>query len=172
MDCPLWAPAVPIGRVGAGVVLSGVGPLVGARVLLTVSPILTVKIHYESPQSSIAWYAEVQKSRQTSGGLGDVQARWVIRMMTMSSLGSEYQEVPRPPSQPYRPGTAAMSSRLVTTETPNPQPWLSKKPEISPDTAFCSGVSWSVVMVSTESLDRTRSPPCLPWESIIWPKAR
>src|SRR5437867_5552576 len=28
------------------------------------------------PQSSIAWYTEVQKSRQTSGGTGEVQARW------------------------------------------------------------------------------------------------
>jgi hypothetical protein len=28
-----------------------------------------------TPQSSIAWYAAVQKSRQTSGGLGEVQAR-------------------------------------------------------------------------------------------------
>jgi len=102
-----------------------------------------------------------------AGGLGDVQAHWVIRMVTMSSLGSEYQEVPMPPSQPYRPGTAARSSRLVTTETPNPQPWLSKKPETRPDTAFCSGVCWSVVMSSTDSLDRMRSWPSFPWESII-----
>ena len=72
------------------------------------------------------------------------------------------QEVPRPPSQPYRPGTVAMSSRLVTTETPNPQPWPSKNPEIRLDAAFCS-----VVMSSTDGLDRIRSLPCLPWESII-----
>ena len=56
------------------------------------------------------------------------------------------------PSQPYRPGTAAISSRLVITETPNPQPWLSKKPGTRLDTAFCSAVSWSVVMASTDSL--------------------
>src|SRR5260370_23405058 len=82
-------------------------------------------------------------------------------MMTISSLGSEYQEVPRPPSQPYRPGTAAMSSRLVTTDTPNPQPLPSKNPELRLDAAFCSGVSWSVVMSSTDSLDRIRELSCL-----------
>src|SRR5712691_8124836 len=91
-------------------------------------------------------------------------------MMTMSSLGSEYQEVPKPPSQPYRPGTAAMSSRLVTTETPNPQPRPSKNPEIRLDAAFCSGVNWSVVISSTESLDKMRSPPCLPWETTTCPR--
>lgn len=44
----------------------------------------------------------------------------------MSSLGSAYQEVPRPPSQPNLPTEPATPSRLVTMETPNPQPWLSK----------------------------------------------
>jgi hypothetical protein len=33
-----------------------------------------------TPQSSMAWYAAVQKSRWTAGGFGDVQARWVNRI--------------------------------------------------------------------------------------------
>ncbi len=90
----------------------------------------------------------------------------------MSSPGSEDQEVPRPPSQPYRPGVAARSSRRVTMETPNPQPRLSKSPGSKPDSAFCAGVSWSVVIVSTDGLDRRRTLPYLPLFSIIWPNAR
>jgi len=39
----------------------------------------------------------------------------------MSSRGSEYQEVPKPPSQPNLPTGPATSSRLVTMDTPNPQ---------------------------------------------------
>ena len=46
----------------------------------------------------MAWYAVVQKSRFTRGGTGEVQEVWVNRIVTMSSLGSERQEVPKPPS--------------------------------------------------------------------------
>ena len=67
----------------------------------------------EPSQLSMAWYAEVQKSRQTSAGLGEVQARCVMRMMTMSSLGSEYHEVPGQPSQPYFPTGPVMKDRQV-----------------------------------------------------------
>ncbi len=90
----------------------------------------------------------------------------------MSSCGSDDQEVPKPPSHPYRPGTAATSSRLVMMDTPKPQPRRSKKSGTASDTAFCSGVRWSVVMVATDSRDRMRSLPCLPLFSSICPKAR
>ena len=38
--------------------------------------------------------------KETFGGLGEAKKHWVMRMVTISSLGSEYQEVPMPPSQP------------------------------------------------------------------------
>ena len=77
---------------------------------------------------------------------------------TMSSAGSELQDVPNPPFQPYWPGVAATPSRWVTTHTPKPHPRLSQRPG-NGDAAFCSGVSWSVVINSTEGLDRMCSPP-------------
>ena len=40
----------------------------------------------------------------------------------MSSAGSDSQEVPRPPSQPYWPTGSARLARRVTTVIPNPQP--------------------------------------------------
>src|SRR6266404_8156568 len=79
-----------------------------------------------------------------------------MRIPVRSSLGSERHEVPRPPSQPKLPTGAATSSRRVTTDNPNPQPWLSKSPVTRSDPVFCSRVSWSVVMVSTEGLDGQR----------------
>jgi hypothetical protein len=57
-------------------------------------------------------------------------------------------------------------------DMPKPQPRLSQKPGKKSETAFCSGVMWSVVISSTESLDRMRSRPCFPLFSIIRPKAR
>jgi hypothetical protein len=47
----------------------------------------------KATQSSIAWYAEVQKSRSMPGESGPAR-RWVIRIPTMSSSGSEYPDVP------------------------------------------------------------------------------
>src|SRR5215469_5329701 len=94
-----------------------------------------------SPQSSIAWYAKVQKSRHTSGGTGEVHARWVNRTPTNSSRGSVHHVVPKPPDQPNVPTDPAKSTRRVTTDTPKPQPWLLKKLGPRPDTDFCSGVS-------------------------------
>jgi len=46
-------------------------------------------------------------------------------------------------------------SRRVTTPTPNPHPLASKSSGKNPDTAFCAGVSWSVVIVSTEAARAT-----------------
>lgn len=107
-----------------------------------------------------------------SGGMGDVQARWVNRIPTMPAEGSENQAVPRPPFQPYWPTGSAGLSRRVTTATPKPQPWLAKKRGASSDTAFWAGVRWSAVMVSTAARDRMRSPPFFPWFSSIRAKER
>ena len=65
-----------------------------------------------------------------------------------------------------------MLSRRVTMEMPKPQPRLSQKPGKKTDTAFCSGVMWSVVMSSTDGLDRMRAWPYFPLFNIICPKAR
>jgi hypothetical protein len=47
-----------------------------------------------------------------------------MRIPTSSSPGSEYHEVPNPPSHPYLPGTAAAPSRSrrMTIATPKPHP--------------------------------------------------
>ncbi len=52
---------------------------------------------YESP---IAVYTADQKSRQTGGGDGELNAAWVNRIVITSCDGSLRQTVPRPPSQP------------------------------------------------------------------------
>src|SRR6516165_6822801 len=73
-------------------------------------------------QSSIDWYNEAQKSRKTSGPLGEVHMHCVSRMPVRFSTGSARQEVPRPPSQPYIPTVPASSVRRVAMDTPNPHP--------------------------------------------------
>src|SRR6516164_3067813 len=123
-------------------------------------------------QSSIDWYNEAQKSRTTSGPLSEVHMRCVSKMPVRFSDGSARQDVPRPPSQPYIPIDPASLVRRVTTDTPNPQPCDSKKSSVKPDVAFCSGVSWSVVISSTEGLERMRTLPSLPLLSIIWLKVK
>ena len=57
-------------------------------------------------QSSINWYAEVQKSRVIVGMSSTSGRRWVMRIPTIPSFGSTHQDVPNAPSQPKRPGTA------------------------------------------------------------------
>ena len=81
------------------------------------------------------------------------KSRWLMTIPIISSAGSLFHEVPNPPFQPYCPGVAAIPSRLVTILTPKPQPRLSQRPG-NGDAAFCSAVSWSVVIVSTEGRDR------------------
>src|SRR6516225_12015949 len=92
-------------------------------------------------QSSIDWYNAAQKSRKTSGPLGEGHMHCVSKIPVRFSAGSARQDVPRPPSQPYIPIDAARSVRRVTMDTPNPQPRDSKKTSVRPDVAFCSGVS-------------------------------
>ena len=104
--------------------------------------------------------------------MGEVQACWVIKIMVRSSAGSLYQEVPIPPSQPYVPTDFATSVRSVTTATPKPQPCTRKKPGTRPEAAFCSGVSWSLVMNSTDGRDRIRSPRLTPLPRSMSAKAR
>src|SRR5262249_20343380 len=111
-------------------------------------------------------------SKTTLGRIGEVKARWVIRIPTMSSVGSALQEVPYPPFPPNWPGVAARSSRFVTTVIPKPHPRVSQQRPGHGDAAFCLGVGWSVVIVSTEGLDRMRSRPCFPLVSNIRQKAR
>lgn len=53
---------------------------------------------------SIAAYASVQKSLNTLGGSGESSMRWVRRMPIIRFSGSVYPDVPKPPSQPNRPG--------------------------------------------------------------------
>jgi (1->4)-alpha-D-glucan 1-alpha-D-glucosylmutase len=59
-------------------------------------------------------------------GLAIVNALCVSRIVTMSSAGSQYHDVPSPPSHPYLPTVDHTSVRFVTTDMPNPQPWLVK----------------------------------------------
>src|SRR5215212_2394503 len=54
--------------------------------------------------------------------------------------------------------------------TPNPQPRFSQDDGKKGETAFCSGVIWSLVMSSTEGHERIRSLPNFPLLSIISPK--
>src|SRR6516162_5020536 len=68
-------------------------------------------------QSPIDWYNAAQKSRKTSGPLGEGHMHCVSKMPVRFSAGSARQDVPRPPSQPVR---------RVTMDTPNPQPRDSK----------------------------------------------
>ena len=70
---------------------------------------------------SIAPYASVQKSVKTFGGSGDSIMRCVKRMPIIASRGSVYAEVPKPPSQPNRPGVRKTSLRRVSTAMPKPQ---------------------------------------------------
>lgn len=67
-------------------------------------------------------YTERQKSRHTSGGAGEVHARCVKSTPASDRVGSEYQDVPRPPSQPNEPSERPSSSRSVATAKPKPQP--------------------------------------------------
>src|SRR5260370_23076355 len=76
--------------------------------------------------------------------------RWVIRIPTSSSVGSDDHEVPSPPSHPNRPGTAATPSRRVITDSPNPHPRLSQKPGTKPESAFCSVEAMTTDQLTTE----------------------
>ena len=60
---------------------------------------------------SIAPYASVQKSVNTFGGSGESIMRCVKRMPIIPSAGSVYADVPKPPSQPNRPGVRKISLR-------------------------------------------------------------
>ena len=93
-----------------------------------------------SYQSSINWYAEVQKSSMTGGSASRSGRRCVMRMPTSPSFGSTYQDVPKAPSQPKRPGTSARSLRAVMIPTPKPQPCRSQKCSKNGEAAFCSAV--------------------------------
>lgn len=84
--------------------------------------------------------------------------------------GCAVAAIPAVPSRDIGHVVAPCDS-LVIMDTPKPQPRLSQKPGKKGDTAFCSGLMWSVVISSTESRERIRSRPCLPWFSIIRPKA-
>ncbi len=48
--------------------------------------------------------------------------------------------------------------RRVRTDIPKPQPMVSKYPGQNPETAFCAGVRWSLVISVTDGRERTRSP--------------
>jgi hypothetical protein len=50
----------------------------------------------------------------------------------------------------------------VRTGIPKPQPEPSKYPGVNPETAFCAGVSWSLVISATDAGDSTRSPSRVP----------
>jgi hypothetical protein len=68
-------------------------------------------IAHAADQASSERYAFAQKSFNTGGGSGESIIRCVIRMPTKSFFGSEYAEVPKPPSHPNRPGTFHRFSR-------------------------------------------------------------
>ena len=72
-------------------------------------------------QASSERYPCIQKSSNSAGGSGESIKRWVSRMPIKSFFGSEYAEVPKPPSQPNRPGTVQGLSGWMFTPMPKPQ---------------------------------------------------
>lgn len=62
--------------------------------------------------------------------------------------------------------------RRVRTDIPKPQPMSSKYPGVNPETAFCAGVRWSLVISVTEGRESTRSPSRVPPVSRAEAKAR
>ena len=62
--------------------------------------------------------------------------------------------------------------RRVRTAIPKPQPKSSKYPGVNPETAFCAGVSWSLVISVTDGRDNTRAPWRVPPASSAEAKAR
>src|ERR1700721_536575 len=82
-------------------------------------------------------------------------------------VGIPRRTVPALP--PNRPGTLQRSSRCGKTDRPVPQPRLLPKNISEPN--FCSEVSWSVVINSTDGRDRMRSLSRRPPFSIICAKA-
>lgn len=71
----------------------------------------TTRVHNGPIAYRIAPYARVQKSVNTFGGSGESIIRCVKRMPIVPSAGSVYADVPRPPSQPNRPGVRKISFR-------------------------------------------------------------
>src|SRR5258708_37659894 len=67
---------------------------------------------------SIAPYASVQKSVNTFGDSGESIMRCVKRMPIVLSAGSVYADVPKPPSQPNRPGGRKISLRWMSHAIP------------------------------------------------------
>src|SRR5579859_5565910 len=84
-------------------------------------------------------YACAQKSSNTAAGSGESTKRCVRRMPMKSFFGSEYAEVPNPPSQPNRPGTIQGLSPWAYTAMQKPQLLCPPKNISAP--VFCSGVS-------------------------------
>src|SRR6185437_8797397 len=116
-------------------------------------------------QSAAISPSVVQKSVNTGGGVGESMIRWVRRIPVSCAFGSEYQEVPYPPSQPKRPGAECGSSRPVKTDRPKPQPLA--LPRNNCDSRFWSATIWFVVIIVMDSRDNMRALPRLPPLSII-----
>ena len=65
-----------------------------------------------------------------------------------------------------------MRAARVRTDIPKPQPMSSKYPGQNPETAFCAGVRWSLVISVTDGRESTRSPWWVPPASRAEAKAR
>src|SRR5208283_4256015 len=77
-----------------------------------------------------------------------------------------------PPSQLKVPTEPDSPSHRVTTDRQKPHPRVSKNPGTSPETALFAGVSWSVVISSTDGRDRMRVVPSVPPPRSIRAKVR
>src|SRR5438270_13025535 len=71
--------------------------------------------HETKSHRETAHVRQVSRLRYTAfqkagAALASSMVRWVMSITTRSFVGSLYQEVPNPPSQPYRPGMDEISS--------------------------------------------------------------